>query len=138
MVTYILVDRLGEWKKRRNYSKLGIAIIESLQEEVKMGINIMTEVLAASTSEPRGLLQNKLLPNESWDGMATISDEVLLRIIATSDKKTFDGFPPKDCRIHCKNYFNFMNQNYKERLKTAIALAHENKDWGPTFYNFDS
>jgi hypothetical protein len=47
VVTYILVDRLGEYKKRRDYSRLGVAIIESLLEEVDTGITIMSRALKA-------------------------------------------------------------------------------------------
>jgi len=133
LLTYLLVDRLGEYKKRKNYSRLGIAIIESLLEEVRTGINLMIDVLNAIDTNnelPRGLL-----PNKSWNGMTTIPDEILLRIIATSTEVKFESFPPRECRIHCKNYFEHMNQNYKYTLDTSINLTKQGQDWQGPLYN---
>jgi hypothetical protein len=76
------------------------------------------------TTPPLGLL-----PNKSWSGMSTIPDDVLLRIIETSEKRQFDGFPPHQCRIHCKNYFEHMCQNYEQTLAEALKLAEQRQDW---------
>lgn len=132
VVTYLLVDRLGEWRKRKIYSRLGVAIIESLQEEIRNGISLMTDALNAAENNSISVLPTRLLPNKSWSGMSTIPDEVLLRIIETSAKRQFDGFPPRECRIHCKNYFEHMIQNHKQILTQTLNLAQQRQDWrGP-------
>ena len=129
VLTYILVDRLGEWQKRRMYSKLGVAIIESLQEEIDNGITQMTNALIAAQDNSASAPPPALLPNKSWTGMSTISDDVLLRIIETSAKDQFNGFPPRQCRIHCKNYFEHMCRNYEQTITQALYLAQQGQDW---------
>ena len=121
ILAYIFVNRLGEWQKRRNYSKLGVAIIESLQEEIKTGINVMKGALEAVNNPNITVPPPQLLSNKSWSGMLTISDDVLLRIIATSEKHKFTGFHPRECRIHCKNYFVFICQNYKQAIDVIYS-----------------
>lgn len=127
--TYILVDRLGEWKRRKMYSRLGVAILESLQEEVDKGIELMKNALEAAQNNNATTPPPELLPNKSWSGMSTIPDDVLLRIIETSAKRTYNGFPPRKCRIHCKNYFEHMCLNYKMTLNQSLILAAQGQDW---------
>lgn len=110
VITYWLLKKSDEYIKRRQYSTLGIAIMESLLEEVNNGIDIMT-----STQ----LIQ---LPVRSWDGVKTVSDDVLLRIIAVSKGIRPVTFPPREIRIHCKNYFEHMSANWS----TAIQQAKKN------------
>lgn len=129
LLTYLLVDRLGEFKKRRDYSRLGSAIIESLLEEVNTGIGVMDAARRAVQENSIRLLSQSGLPNKSWNGMTTIPDEVLLRILATSEDKKYEFFHPRECRIHCKNYFMHIKQNYEERLRGAVALAEKGQDW---------
>jgi len=129
VLTYILVDRLGEWKRRKMYSRLGVVIIESLQEEVNNGIKLMTNALNAAQESSTTAPLTALLPKKSWSGMSTIPDEVLLRIIETSAKRQFNGFPPRQCRIHCKNYFEHMCHNYEQTLDQSLTLAQQGKDW---------
>lgn len=123
IATYIMVDRLGEWRKRRTYSRLGVAIIESLQEEIKNGIELMTNALNATKDQSANAPPPALLPNRSWSGMSTIPDDVLLRIIETSANRQFDGFPPRECRIHCKNYFEHMCQNYLSSVASTDPVS---------------
>ncbi len=129
ILTYLLVDHLGEYKKRKDYSRLGIAVIDSFLEEVRTGINIMASAIDAAENNNLSALPGGLLPNKSWSGMTTISDDVLLRIIATSSKGEYVGLHPRDCRIHCKNYFEHMNKNYGGVITTALNLAQEEEDW---------
>jgi hypothetical protein len=56
------------------------------------------------------------LPKESWSGMNTIPDDVLLRIIQISNKCTPVSFPPSEIRTHSKNYFTHMNQQWESAL----------------------
>lgn len=102
LITYLLFAKLDEWKKRRSQSRLGVAIIDALIEEVKNGIKILDRFI--KTQQPSG----SALPRKSWTGMNTISDDVLLRIIEVSKDVAPKNFPPKDIRIHCKNYFDHM------------------------------
>lgn len=127
--SYVLVDRLGEWKKRKMYSRLGVVIIESLQEEIATGVKLMQDALDAVQDTGGKALSPALLPTRSWSGMSTIPDEVLLRIIETSENLTFDGFPPRQCRTHCKNYFEHMCRNYEVTLFDAFKRAQQGQDW---------
>lgn len=113
-VTYWLFKKNDENIRRRQYSTLGVAIMESLLEEVNNGIVIMNE---------RKYIP---LPVKSWDGMKTVSDEVLLRIIAVSKKINPVGFPVRDIRIHCKNYFEHMSINWALAV-TPISLATDDQ-----------
>jgi hypothetical protein len=122
VITYGLVNEWGEWRKRRAYSKLGIAIIESFQEEISSGILIMKNALTTAKDNNLKSLSKALLPNKCWSGMSTIPDYVLLRIIELSEKKIYQGFHPRDCRIHCKNYFENICDNYNNLIKEYYAL----------------
>ena len=128
-LTYLLVDRLGEYKKRKNYCRLGIAIIDSLLEEVKTGINVMTSALAASEEPIIEYPPQGLFPNRTWSGLSTISDDVLLRILATSANRSFKSFHPSECRIHCKNYFGNICENYNRVLGLSTNIAAQGQDW---------
>ena len=80
--------------------------MESLLEEVNNGINIMKNQ------------QLIPLPVKSWNGVTTVSDDVLLRIIAVSRNKKSVGFTPQEIRIHCKNYFEYMATNWETAIKS--------------------
>ena len=109
VVTYWLIKKNDDNNNRRQYSTLGVAIMESLLEEVNNGIDIMRN---------RQLVP---LPVRSWDGVKTVSDKVLLRIIAVSKGVSQDGFPPREIRIHCKNYFEHMSANWNDAIRIAAA-----------------
>lgn len=110
-ITYFLFKMHDECIKRRQYSTLGVAIMESLLEEVINGINIMRNQ------------QLNPLPVKSWDGVKTISDDILLRIIAVSKDVQPIDFPPREIRIHCKNYFEHMSDNWA----SAIINVSQNR-----------
>ena len=57
-VTYIVFRRLDEWKKRRSQSKLGVAVLASLIEEVKNGIIIMNTSISMAP-KPQNQLPKK-------------------------------------------------------------------------------
>ena len=109
VITYLLFKKHDEYIQRRQYSILGIAVMESLLEEVKNGIDIMNN------------LQSAALPVKSWDGTRTVSDDVLLRIIAVSEYIRPAAFPPREIRIHCKNYFEHMSTNWESAIKQGQA-----------------
>jgi hypothetical protein len=107
-VTYWLFKKNDEYIKRRQYSTLGVAIMESFLEEVNNGIEIMRDQQAIP------------LPVKSWDGLKTISDDVLLRIIAVSKDIRPISFPPREIRIHCKNYFEHMSGNWANAVLSLL------------------
>lgn len=106
-ITYWLFKKNDESIRRRQYSTLGVAIMESLLEEVNNGINIMRN---------RNL---NPLPVRSWDGVNTVSDDVLLRIIAVSKDVQPVSFLPREIRIHCKNYFEHMSANWAVAIQRS-------------------
>lgn len=106
-VAYWLLKKSDENTRRRRYSILGVAIMESLLEEVNHGITIMKN------------RQRTLLPVKSWYGVKTVSNDVLLRIIAVSMNITKKGFPPREIRIHCKNYFEHMSVRWENAVKIS-------------------
>lgn len=106
ILTYFFVSLRDEIKKRKNFSRLGVAIIETLLEEVNTGIRIFTELQNFKVEDKKPI---GIPPSASWFGMNTLSDEVLLRVLAVSksqDQK--NHWHPKKIKIHCKNYFDHM------------------------------
>lgn len=118
---FIGADRYNEWKKRRMDSRLGAAIMETLLEEVNQGIKIMEAFVSNKTVTP------SMLPTQSWSGMSSIPNEVLIRIIESSNKNKYDSFNPKDCRSHCKNYFEYMCSNYNALTSNLLKLGDDNR-----------
>jgi hypothetical protein len=121
VLTYLLVDRLGEWKSRRNDCKLGIAILDSLLGEIRTGLNIMNSTYAQAQ---QGAFQQPmhLLPTATWSGMQqTISDQVLLRIIAVSKDIVAPSFHPTAIRNVCKDYFAHMCPNYNAIINKFLS-----------------
>jgi len=110
-ITYWLFKKNDENIKRQQYSTLGVAVIESLLEEINTGIDIMKNQYATS------------LPVKSWDGGSSIPDDVLLRIIAVTKNVNPVGFPPKEIRIHCKNYFDHMATSWNNAILSNNQVA---------------
>jgi hypothetical protein len=115
VITYLFVDRLGEWKTRRNNCKLGIAILDSLLGEMRTGLNLMNSTYDQA-QQAAFKLPIALLPTKSWSGMQTISDQVLLRIIAASENLVARSFHPRTIRNVCKDYFDHMCANYNAMI----------------------
>jgi hypothetical protein len=110
VISYILFAKMDQWKTRKKHSRLGVAIMDSLIEEVNNGIIILKYFIQNDD------LPKCLLPNKSWSGLQTINDDVLLRIIEVSKDKMAEHFPPKEIRIHCKNYFDIMTNEWNKYL----------------------
>jgi len=133
IITYLCVDYLGERKKRKNYSKLGVSVLESLQEEIRTGIKVMTE------NRDKIVINNPqlnpfLLPDKSWNGMTTISDEVMLRILSVGSDIIVGEYRILDVKIHCKNYFVNICTNYRQSLENALLLIRSgNPNWASAF-----
>lgn len=107
VISYLLLNKLDEWRKRREQSILGSVIIDSIIEEVKGGQEIIINTLTAED-----FMDPRVPPRKSWDGMSTIPDDVLLRIIATTKNVRPKSFPPREIRTHLKNYFDHMLTNW--------------------------
>lgn len=130
LTVYIATFQWGEWSNRRKYSKLGVLIIEMLQEEIRTGIGIIS--LAESVANNPKILrpQGKELeiflspPTKSWSGPQTIPDEVLLRISETFTGKVDGQLPATECRIHCKNYFDHICANYNQVAGEALGFLN--------------
>lgn len=121
ILTYWMTTFIGESKTKKNYSKLGVAIMESLLEEVKTGLNtlnLLNNYLQDPATE-RTIFGN-LLPVKSWEGPQTIPNEVLLRILSSSEGITAP-FPPNEIRIHCKNYFSHICGNVNNTIQSLNA-----------------
>lgn len=110
LTSYVLVAKIDEWKTRKKHSRLGVAIMASLIEEVKNGIGILNHFEASKD------LPTTFIPNKSWSGTATVNDDVLLRIIEVDKDIKHEHYPPTDIRIHCKNYFDMMASQWNSNI----------------------
>ena len=54
---------------------------------------------------------------------------MLLRIIETSKSHSSEGLHPRDCRIHCKNYFEHVRGNFETAVEAATKLASGGRQW---------
>lgn len=112
LTSYILIAKCDEWKTRKKQSKIGVSIIDSLIEEVNTGISIFHQFNNEKD------LPTAYLPNKSWSGISTINDDVLLRIIEVSENINVNHFPPKEIRIHCKNYFEMIAGQWNANVQS--------------------
>ena len=110
VTSYILIAKIDDCKNRKKHSRLGVAIIGSLIEEVKTGIAIMNQFQA--TNE----LPLTFIPTKSWSGNATVNDDILLRIIEVDKDVKHKHFPPSEILIHCKNYFEMMATQWNNNI----------------------
>jgi len=113
---YICTRKLDEWKHKRNYSKLGVVIMDSLLEEVRTGLDIIKNNQCGPP------------PKNSWDGMKTIPDEVMLIIFDFPEKiKQKSKFNCKDIRSHCKNYFEHITEDWNKNIQYYQGETEEVK-----------
>lgn len=127
--TYLLVSMFSKSGKKKDVKTLGIAIIESLIEEVNTGIIILEQALKAARENETNILPKTVPPRKSWNGMNTIPDDVLIEIINKCQTKKYDGFHPKDIRSHCKNYFEHITANYDNAFKTSLDRMGKQLHW---------
>ena len=108
LITYMTEAQLGEWKKRRDASRLGVAILDALLEDVRTGIRVMTEIRDQLKVKDELAEPIVFLPTSSWIGMQTITDDVLLRVLAVEKPaiaENPDIYPISQIRTRCRNYF---------------------------------
>ncbi len=142
MVTYMAQAQLGEWKKRRDMSRLGVAVIDSFLEEINNGLQMMerfqkSPLTLAPSGTPAGFM-----PHRSWEGMQTVSDQVLLRILALFDHETeTNDFRCRDIRSHCKNYFENICGNINTWLQErnySQVMSHVGREGDKNTYVEDT
>ena len=113
----IMVRVLHHLRGRAEAAAELIRIVHSSQSnQGNTGVQTKDEVSAISHGH-----WQQLLPSVSWEGMSTIPDEVLLRIIATDTGQQADEFPVRDIRLHCKNYFSHICENVNARLRNLSS-----------------
>lgn len=123
VLTFLASDRLTDGKKRQEQSKLGVAVLQSLEEEIVTGIATMKQALAASHDLSTLLPPGSLLPSKTWSGMQTISDDVFMRLIEVSESEPTQGFPLRECRTHLKNYFDHIVGNVNAATAAAATFG---------------
>ena len=133
VLTFLASDRLTDGKKRQEQSKLGVAVLQTLEEEIVTGIETMKQALAASRDMGALLPPGSLMPNKTWSGMQTISDDVFMRLIEVSEGVTSQGFPLRECRTHLKNYFEHIVGNVNAATTAAGTFgADRHIQWRAT------
>jgi hypothetical protein len=90
---------------------MNLLIIDLYAEEIQTGLDLMNSTYALA-QQAAFHLPIPLLPRESWSGMQTIPDQVLLRIIVASKNVVTPSFHPRTIRNVCKDYFEHMCVNY--------------------------
>jgi hypothetical protein len=90
---------------------LGAAVCDSLIEELRNGVKMLSDTQKAVAV---GQLPTGQLPRRSWNGMQTISDDILERLLCLTKGRANRGFPIQEIRIHLKNYFDHMIPNWDQ------------------------
>jgi len=117
VLAFLASDSVSSWRDRKRQSLFGVAVCESLIEEMKNGIALMTQTRQSLNGTQ---VPTWKLPRQSWDGMKTISDHVLERLLCLSQGRQNRGFPIREIRIHLKNYFDHMIPNWDQVTDAAI------------------
>lgn len=112
-----MTQKLSEWANRRNICKLGVIIINEIQEEMSNGISIM-ESMAMDARNNSHAHPTRLMPIKSWVGMKTAPDELMLRIVAINPSIVLK------VRSDCKNYFEHVCVNINSAIKADVNCAH--------------
>ena len=113
-LTYFIFGKIDELRKRKEYSRLGVAVIGSLEEEVRKGLEVMTHAFNGTGD------RHNLLPSKSWQGINTINNNILLRILEVTKDSPDKGFPSSEIRIHTKNYFDHVVENWNEAVRKSF------------------
>jgi hypothetical protein len=124
VLAFMATSTLTTWRDRKRQSFLGAAVCATLIEELNNGIKLMEAI--TNNQSPNGLL-----PRKSWNGMGTVSDEVLERLLCLSEGNANQGFPIGEIRIHLKNYFDHICCNadaFIQKSASGITLAQQEKD----------
>lgn len=124
VLAFIISDRWTEWKNRRAYSELGVAILQSIKVEIVEGMNRLHKSIDAALAKKYEEFLEGDLPDKIWLGPETINDQILLRIVICSKKTTYgDDFHPKDIRTHLNRYFNYIIGNVRE-IKMSVKRKY--------------
>lgn len=135
-LTYFVFKLFEERKKHKIDSLLGVEVLTMLIEEVKIG-----QYLIKNTCKPENNLIPDSLPHLCWNGVNTISNDILLRIFEVSKSKSNEEYPEKNIRLYCKDYYEKIipewnsaiskvdtidaTYNFKIRFGERIATVNE-------------
>lgn len=106
-LTFIATRYVNILHTRKDQTLLAIATINELIEEIKTGLNVMNGECVGK------------MPNKSYFGMKTISDESFVRILKSCENictcRDLDCFKHEEIRSHLKNYFEHMVNNWNNK-----------------------
>ena len=122
VVAFVAYYGFGKFEERKNHkmnSLLGVEILTMLMQEVETGIDFLNK----SIGPDKTLIHNSL-PHKCWNGINTISDDILLRIFVLSKKLPDDERNPKQIRIFTKNYFDIIIESY-EKVCEDMYITHK-------------
>jgi hypothetical protein len=132
LLSNFLFQTWSKWQEKRQFSLLGVSIIDSLLEESQAGLHVL-QALSQGPFLPGDPSFLMLMPHASWYGMETIPNEVLLRIVSV-EQKSQSGLPISEIRTHCKNYFT----NICGNVNTTMTHIAEGKPPPPTLQQMAS
>jgi hypothetical protein len=118
-------NTMNSLQTRRRNSNMAAALIAEFHEEVAMAIQIMKSYAPDSKDEK---YRRAKLPNKTWEGMKSLSDEYLERIISVGEGVQPEGFAFDQIRSHLKNHFEYITVNYEgilEKHKETINWLYE-------------
>jgi len=101
-ITTLLFKLYEIREKRKMYNLLGAEILTILIDEIDTGYKIIKYTIDLNIG-----FTPELLPNKSWKGIGTISEEILLRIYEVSKSKSNIKHDEKNIRLFCQNYFEY-------------------------------
>ena len=113
LIIFYINYLLKEFRERKRYSLIGKAILESLLEEVTNGIKIMN-------SDKNNNIIVHVLPKGSWDGITTIPEQTLERLLMLKERSEYSGFPVKEIRIHTKTTLNTLQLTTRRQWKMEL------------------
>jgi len=99
--------------------------MRTLSEEIGIGVKIMNNTVVTIENGDYNKITPVLLPNKTWNGVETINDTVMIRIINTSYGDYGYKWHPTKVRSHCKNYFEYLRSNFENYIN--IYLEKRNK-----------
>lgn len=121
IVSGYLIQHYNELQNRKKFSLLGISIVGYLMAQLDLGIDILNTLAG-------GTCTNKQLPNSAWNGMQTIPQEVLLRVVSVAPRCPGDchnEFLFKDMLVHCNNYFVYICGNINSMLAQCAPFLSQ-------------
>jgi hypothetical protein len=127
VLTYFVFGKMDDLRKRKRDSKLGVAVMKTLKEEIERGLKEMSrvfELIKKDSNLDSSSTSFNYLPKKTWAGISTIDNDILIRILEVFKDRKNGGFPASEIRTHTKNYFEYMVENWNSSVK---AVMHSGK-----------